>query len=65
MPRHSAWKATICTIAARLVPFRRMSAIVCLRSGTVSSIALNANRKPSSALIAAKKPLAWLLGRSA
>ena len=32
------------------------------RSGTVSSIALKANRKPSSALIAANRALAWLLG---
>ena len=62
-PRHSAWKLVSCTIALRGVPDSRRSAIAWRRSGTVSRIALNANRNPSSAPITANSALACPLGR--
>ena len=65
MPSKRPCEMTIWTIAVRPVPSTRRSAIACRRSGTVRSSALNANRNPSSALIAANRSLAWPLGRSA
>ncbi len=46
-------------------PSRRRSAIKRRRWGTVSSIALNANRNPTSALITANSAVDWLLAAAA
>ena len=46
-------------------PSRRRSAISRRRWGTVSSIALNANRKPTSALITANSAVDWLVAAAA
>ncbi len=62
--QHDARRAASTAITVRGVyPSRRRSAIRRRRCGTVSSIALNANRNPTSALIAANSAVDWLLAR--
>ena len=50
--------------APGVYPSRRRSTISRRRWGTVSSIALNANRNPTSALITANRAVDWLDARS-